>query len=81
MLPFTWQRHRSKYLTKMEKKKVGLLVNWCFEPSQPLGVISRLKETFIKKYTVERTNKAEVRPKEQSRKRRVFGRIDGVKYS
>ena len=49
----------------MEKKKVGLLVNWCFEPSQPLGVISRLKETFIKKYTVERTNKPEIKLEEQ----------------
>ena len=33
-------------------------------PSQPLGIISGLKETFIKKYIVERTNKAEIRPKE-----------------
>ena len=46
------------------------LVNWCFEPSQPLGIISGLKETFIKRYTVERTNKAELRPQEQSEKRR-----------
>ena len=30
-----------------------LLLNWCFEPSQPLWIISGLKETFIKKYTVE----------------------------
>ena len=35
------------------------LVSWCFEPSQPLWIISELKETFIKKYIVERTNKAE----------------------
>ena len=32
------------------------LVNWCFEPSQPLGITSGLKETFIKRYIVERTN-------------------------
>ena len=32
------------------------------------GVISGLKETFIKRYTVERTNKAEIRPEEQSEK-------------
>ena len=57
----------------MEKKKVGLLVNWCFEPSQPLGVISRLKETFIKKYTVERTNKAEKRLEEQSENGDLLG--------
>ena len=34
------------------------LVNWCFEPSQPLGIISGLKETFIKRHVAERTNKA-----------------------
>ena len=45
------------------------LVNWCFEPSQPLGIImSGLKETFIKRRIVERTNKAERRPEEQSEK-------------
>ena len=37
------------------------LVNWCFEPSQPPGIISRLTETFIKRYGVERINKTEVR--------------------
>ena len=44
------------------------LVNWCFEPGQPLGIISGLKETFINKYIVERTNKAEIRREEQSEK-------------
>ena len=44
------------------------LVNWCFKPSQPLGIISGLKETFIKRHIVERTNKAEIRPEEQSEK-------------
>ena len=29
---------------------------------------SGLKETFIKKYIVEKTNKAEIRPEEQSEK-------------
>ena len=29
-------------------------------------VISGLRETFIKRYVVERTNKAEIRPEEQS---------------
>ena len=42
------------------------LVNWYFEPSQPLRIISGLKETFIKRYIVERTNKAEIRPREES---------------
>ena len=44
------------------------LVNWCFEPSQPLGIISGLEETFIERYTVERTNKADIRAEEQSEK-------------
>ena len=57
------------------------LVKWCFETSQPLGIISGLKETFIKRHKVERTNKAEIRPEEQSQKRRVVGRIDGIKNS
>ena len=35
------------------------LVSWCFEPSQPQRIISSLRETFIKRYVVERTNKAE----------------------
>ena len=39
-----------------------------FEPSQPLGIISGLKETFIKRHIVERINKAELRPEEQSEK-------------
>ena len=44
------------------------LVNWCFEPSQPLGIASGLKETFIKRYIVERTNEAEIRPEAKSEK-------------
>ena len=57
------------------------LVNWYFEPSQPLGSISGQKETFIKRYIVERTNKAEIRQKNRVRKRKVVGRIYGMKYS
>ena len=45
-----------------------MLVIWCFEPSQSLGIISGLKETFIERHIVERTNKAEIRPEEQSGK-------------
>ena len=45
-----------------------ILVNWCFEPSQPLGITSRLKETFIKRYIVERTSKTE-----QSEKTELLG--------
>ena len=44
------------------------LGNWCSEPSQPLGIISWLKETFIKRYIVETTNKTEMRPEEQRKK-------------
>ena len=55
---------------KRKKKRVDEegLVNWCFKPSQPLGIISGLKETFIKRYVVERTSKAELTPHEQSEK-------------
>ena len=35
------------------------LVSWCFEPSQPQRIISRLRETFIKRYIDERTDEAE----------------------
>ena len=48
--------------------KTSELVNWCFEPSQPLAIISGLKETFIERHIVERTNKEEIRPEEQSEK-------------
>ena len=43
-------------------------VSWCFKPSQPQRIISGLRETFIKRYKVERANNAEVRPEEQSEK-------------
>ena len=36
--------------------------------SQPLAIISGLTETFMKRYTVERTNKAEITPEEQNEK-------------
>ena len=55
-------------LEKLKFSGVSQLVNLCFEPSQPLGIISGLKETFIKRYIVERTNKAEIRPEELSEK-------------
>ena len=40
-----------------------------------------MRETFIKRYIVERTNKAEIRRKNRVRKWRVFGIIYGMKYS
>ena len=39
------------------------------EPSEPLQITSGLKETFKEKYTVERTNKAEIRLKVKSEKK------------
>ena len=49
---------------------VSLLINWCIEPSQPLGIISGLKETFRRDIQLKgpRTNKADIRPEEQSQK-------------
>ena len=49
------------------------LVNWCFEPSQPLRIIPGLKETFIKRHTIERANKAEIKQEDQSEKTESFG--------
>ena len=57
-----------KHLLPVEKKKVMKFVNWCFEPSRPLGIISGLKETFNKRHMVERTNKAEIRSEGRSEK-------------
>ena len=45
-----------------------MLVNICFESSQPQGIISGLKETFIERQLAERANKAETRPDKQSEK-------------
>ena len=64
-----------------ERERERGRVNRCFEPSQPLGITSGLKETSTKRYIVERTNKAEIRREEQSEKRRVVRRINGMKYS
>ena len=60
---------------------VGWLVSWCFKPSQSKKIISGLRETFIQRYIVERTSKAEKDWKNRVRKRRVVGRIYGMKYS
>ena len=40
-----------------------------------------MRETFIKRYVVERTSKAEIRPEEQTEKAKKFWRIHGMKYS
>ena len=47
------------------------LVSWCFEPSQLQRIISGLRKTFIKRYIIERNNKAEIRPEEQSEKAEI----------
>ena len=69
-------------LQMLLKQSVSQLVRWCFQPSQPQMITSGLKETLLKRYIVERTSKTEIRPEEQKvRKRRVVGRIYGMKYS
>ena len=47
-------------------------VSWCFKPSQPQRIVSGQKETFIERYIVGRTNKAGIRPEEQSKKAEIF---------
>ena len=53
-------------------RKAGLspadLASWCFQPCQPQWIIHGLKETFVKRCIVERANKEEIRPEEQSGK-------------
>ena len=49
-------------------KRFNLLVSLCFKRSQSQRIISGLKKTFVKRYIVERTNKGEIRPQEQSEK-------------
>ena len=56
---------------------VSQLVSGCFKPSQPQRIISGLKETFIKRYIVERTNKAEIRLEEQSEKAESYIQLKG----
>ena len=51
-----------------EEKRERELLSWCFNSSQPQRIISGLKETFIKRYIIERTNKVEIRPAEQNKK-------------
>ena len=45
-----------------------MLVNWCFECSQPVGIISGLKEMSRKRYIVERINMEEIRQEEHNEK-------------
>ena len=50
-------------------------------PSQPQRIISGLKETFVKKSLAERTNKAEIWPREQSEKAESCRENFRMKYS
>ena len=49
-------------------REISSFVSWCFKPSQPQRTILGLRENSIKRYIVEKTNKAEIRPEEQSEK-------------
>ena len=66
--------------SRKEKRKKERVI-WCFEPCQPLGILLGLKETFRKRYLVERTNKAEIRPEEESEKTESCRGNYGMKYS
>ena len=41
----------------METFRDSWFVSWCHKPTQPQRIISGLRETFIKRDIVERTNK------------------------
>ena len=64
-----------------QNSEFSYLVNWCFEPSQPIRIISALKETFIRRYVVERMNKEEIIPEEQSEKTESCRENYGIKNS
>ena len=50
------------------KMAISSLVSRCFKSSQPQRITAGLTETFIKRHKVERANKAETGPEEQSKK-------------
>ena len=51
------------------------LVSWCFKPSQPQRIISGLKESFIKRYIAERTNKEVQSEKAESCRENLWNEI------
>ena len=66
----------------MMVRKIGISWLVCsLVLSQPQRITSGLKETFIKRYVVERTSKTEIRPEEQSEKAKINGRNPEMKYS
>ena len=50
------------------KEEEEFTVSCCFKPTQPKKITLGLRETFTKRYVVEKTTKTKVRPKEQSEK-------------
>ena len=62
------------------KTQISQSGSCCFKPSQPHRIILGLRETFIKRYIVERTTKAEIALEGKSEKAESFvGRIYGMK--
>ena len=62
-------RHHNLLLFIIDEScSVLQLVSCCFKPREPQWITSGLKETFIKGYIAERTNKAEIRLEQQSEK-------------
>ena len=62
------EQSRRKRTIEEVRRRICLFVIWCFEPGRLQGIISGLKETFIKRHVVERTYKAELRPEARSEK-------------
>ena len=69
-MPGGWREEKGTRLPRRENDFFFFfLVSWCFKPSQSQRIIiSGLRETFIKRYIVRRTRKAEIRPEKQSAK-------------
>ena len=67
-VPFTRQQSTVNEGIRQGMTEFGMLVSRCFKPSQPQRIISGLRDAFIMRYIAERTNKAEIRPEEQSEK-------------
>ena len=61
--------------------RVSTLASGYVTPSQQQRTISGLKETFIKRCIVKRTNKAEIRPEKQSEKAKSCREKNGMTYS
>ena len=78
-LPFI--RSGQSHLARLSERGKKSLSYWYFKPTQPQRIISGLRKTFMKRYIVEMTIKAEKDPKKRVGRQRVLGRIYGMKYS